>query len=56
MIMQNFYGGSDGGNFYPVHNQYGVNIGYTDGCPLTFSFNKEDNAVNKIQHIPSDKE
>lgn len=56
MIMQNFYGGSDGGNFYPVHNQCGVNIGYTDGCPLTFSFNKEDDAANKIQQIPSDKE
>ena len=54
--MQNFYGGSDGGNFYPVHNQYGVNIGYTDGCPLTFSFKKEDDAVNKIQQIPSNKE
>jgi len=33
-----------------------VNIGYTDGCPLTFSFKKEDDAVNKIQHIPSNKE
>lgn len=56
MIMQNFYGGSDGGNFYPVYNQNNITIGYTDGCPLTFSFKKEGNAANKIQQIPSNKE
>ena len=54
--MQNFYGGSDGGNFYPVYDQNNVTIGYTDGCPLTFSFKKEDDAANKIQQIPSNKE
>ena len=32
--MSNFYGGSDGGNFYPASSLSKKPVGYTDGTPF----------------------
>ena len=37
MSITNFYGGSDGGGYYPITAATGTPIGYTDGVPFFVS-------------------
>jgi len=37
MSTTNFYGGSDGGGYYPIPSTTGTPIGYTDGVPFFVS-------------------